>query len=342
MRTIIHCLSLALLLLGPVQQALAECVHQNVGIRAGTMHSTVNLDLSGDTPADTFLGSFEFTRDGDNTAVAQCSPGSEVLLYATHGEGSGIFATYYKEIDGRPTYHLTKGPKGLAYAIEDMATGVYFTSRPGGRSPRPEGPLNTPNARLYLYAAVDNPVVNISKMYIGALMVSPYIVGAGAGNNTAVGFPFLATVKVKSVTSCQVTNQDLRIRLPGISINNFPEPGLARQPVKAQDQLNVKCTGDMTASIRVSGNHGTEDYKGRSVVFKPMNEGKGGNATGFGFVLSAPGYADDYLAHNESTSLGKISKGEKSIPIQAEYFRYGRDARAGELDGSASFVIQFN
>ncbi|WP_027014282.1 fimbrial protein [Comamonas composti] len=334
--TVIRCAFFAMLLAaGMAQRAWSECVNQGIPL-AGTMEAKVTLQLTGDIPADTYLGSFDFKRDGGTAPIAQCSPGSEVALYATHGEGVSMLSRYYKHIDGRPTYHLyTAGEANYAYAIEDLETGVYFT-REGTMSGR-EGPLNTPMTRLHLYAATDNPSPTKANAHVGALLVRRFEVGY-----TNVGFHFRMTPNIQTAKSCKILNKDLRIRLPGISVSNFPHIGFAQQPVRGRDNLTVECTGEMTASILVKGNHGATTHEGRNIVLKPMDEGWQSNATGFGFVLSAPGFANGHLVHDEYVSLGGLPKGQKIIPIEAEYYRYGNAPRPGEVESSASFILQFN
>jgi type 1 fimbria pilin len=316
--------------------AYAECYNEGPPY-AGTMWARANLELSGNIAADTYLGSFDFERDGGTARVGVCPPGSTVALYTTHGESGGIRATFYKTIDGRPTYHLLNlGPRNYAYAIEELTTGIFHEST-GPLSPR-EGDLTTPSARLHLYAAVDNPEnIKANGATVGALLIRKYEPGY-----TKVGFTYVLRLYATNTTSCSVTNQNLYIRLPDIPINNFPSTGFSQSQASAEDEITVNCSGPMSGTLRINANNGTTTHDGREIVLKTRNEGEGKNAAGFGFVLSAPNNVNGYLADNETVSLGSLNQGDQSIPIKAEYYRHGDYIKAGEMEASASFVIEFN
>jgi type 1 fimbria pilin len=324
-----------LLSLGMVHRAFADCAPG--GINHGTMMAEVVLDVTGNTKAGDFIGSVPFNREYNvTTPVGHCDPGTDLLLYA-FSSPDGRKAKYYGNIDGREAFYIFFGGADYVYTIEWEG---YPFSQGGTRKPH-EGVWTTPTgSTLRIYAAVDNPKPVYSwqggdnASYLGAIRLTP--------TNQQRGFSYRAKFNIKAITSCEVTNRDLYIDLPTITIDNFPSIGFSQQETKAQDYLDIACSGDMTASIRINGMYGMASYQGKNVVFKTQNEGQGSNASGFGFVLSAPNYVNGYFADNESVSLGKIGSSGARIPIQAEYYRYTDSVRPGSMQSAASFVIQFN
>jgi type 1 fimbria pilin len=317
------------------QRAFAECAPG--GINHGTMMADVVLDAPGNAKAGDYIGSIPFYREYNvTTPVGDCEDGTEILLYA-FSSPDGRKAKFFRNIDGRETFYIHLGDAHYAYAIEWDG---YAFSQSGTKKPH-SGLLNTPTGSvMHIYAAVDNPKPyrqwqgGDNATYLGAIRLTP--------TNQQRGFSFRGKFDIKSIASCEVTNQDLHINLDPIAIDNFPTIGLARQSKQAQDSLNIQCSGDMTATIRINGLYGSTSHQGKNAVFKTKGEGQGSNAAGFGFVLSSPNYVEGYFSDNEAVSLGKITSNGASIPIQAEYFRYGENIRAGEMESAASFVIQFN
>lgn len=324
-----------LFLVGWGQKAFAEC--KPGGAFHGTMMADVILKAPGNAKAGDYIGTIPFYREQNvTTPIADCEEGSEIFLHAFANQ-DGMRAAPYREIEGRETFYINLGKPHYAYAIEWEG---YSFSAQGTKKPH-SGPLGTPlGAVVHIYATVDNPKPyrqwqgGDNAPYLGTIRVKP--------GSAREGYSFRAKFDIESEASCEVLNQDLHINLDPIAIDNFPSIGFSTQPKQAQDSLNIQCTGDMTASIRINGMYGSAPHMGKNVVFKTKAEGQGSNANGFGFVLSAPNHINGYFADNELISLGTITSNGASIPIQAEYFRYGESIRAGEMESAASFVIQFN
>jgi len=110
---------------------------------------------------------------------------------------------------------------------------------------------------------------------------------------------------------------------------------------KAKTDLKIYCTGDMRAkiSLKVDPNKIESDLTGRSSVVKNERENMASGATGIGFVVSTD---SERLENGNSIELANLGVGAASIPIYAEYYRYGNKILSGEVQASAAFVIEFN
>lgn len=313
-----------LLMLGLPLGASAACVNENPGMKAGTMHADVNLNLTGEIRAGQHLGTYSFRRDGGTAAIANCSAGSEVYGYAERSD-HGV-------IDGKPTYYVPPG-SDYAFALEDLDSGRYFTTE--GTSIPFEGPLYPPNVRLHIYAAKDNPAANrVVRARIGGLYIDP--------NRTDVGYYYTLSTNIQPQVSCSIENNELEIRLPPVPVQDFPQPGYAQSGASGEDTLYINCTGTMTATFKLSSNYGSETINGAPTLLKIRDEGMNGNAVGVGFVLSSATHGGLLLPDNEEIAMGSLHAGRQSWLFKARYYRYGASIAPGLAESSANFVIQFN
>ena len=321
------------------------CVN-NGGIKHGTMDSRGNvINLSGVIKVNQEIGRFTFVRDGGNIPVADCSPNSEVYAYATYSEGSGIKATYYMDIDGKPAYYIV--PNGPAvkrddyvYVLYDNKTGLPFRSQPGQEIPVDDDHLYPIDATVIVYSTKENPKeADFRTQYLGSILVNRFNYGGGT---TAVGFSYRLSVKINSApTSCSAENTNLVMNLPRISTSAFPKIGFPTEQAYAEDHLKINCTGNVSAKIKLMANN-IASYEGQGSVIKADNEGGRDNAEGIGFVVSSPLSNDTRLVNNQFVKLADLANGSTSVPLKAEYFRYGDDVKPGKVNASANFVLEFN
>lgn len=122
--------------------AAQNCVEGGDGQNHSAMRAMVDIKLSGAIKKNDEIARYTFVRESGRGGVAQCGPDSQVYAYATYGEGSGIIARYYGEIDGKPAYHVhAGGPVNIVYVLIESKSGLPFTNRPGQVLPVPEGAL---------------------------------------------------------------------------------------------------------------------------------------------------------------------------------------------------------
>lgn len=324
-------------------QAAPTCDGRGGGINHGTMDARAGtINLSGFIKKDQEVARLSFTRDGRDTPVATCPDGAEAYAYATYGEGSGIYASYYGDIDGRPAYYFTRPPSSnndYVYVLIEDRSGVSFRTQPGQEFPVMDSELNTRDATVIIYATKDNPgSVNYTKQHIGAILVDRF---SSAGGTTKVGFTYQLTINLVSApTSCSAENTNLEMKLPAVPITAFSEMGFPDSNAYAEDNLIINCSGNVSAKIKLMANN-TTSYEGQESVIKPDNEG-GRDAKGVGFVVTSPLSDNTRLVNNQFVKLADLSSGTTSVPLKTEYFRYGNEVQTGSINATANFVLEFN
>ncbi|EPG2135392.1 fimbrial protein [Providencia stuartii] len=321
--------------------AAQNCVEGGDGQNHSAMRAIVDIKLSGAIKKNDEIARYTFVRESGRGGVAQCGPDSQVYAYATYGEGSGIIARYYGEIDGKPAYHVhAGGPVNIVYVLIESKSGLPFTNRPGQVLPVPEGALMPIDATVIFYAGKDNPTAtSFDNSVIGAILIKRFDPGGGS---TKVGYTYRLKGKVTSApTSCEAKNTDLSFTLPRVPTTAFPSVGFPTTPSSVEEHINIVCTGNVSAKIKLIANN-TASYNGKDAVIKIDNEGQGNNASGIGFVVKSPLNNDNVLVNQEFVKLADLEKGETRVPLKAEYYRYGNSVKAGKAEATAQFVLQFN
>ncbi|ELX8379427.1 fimbrial protein [Providencia vermicola] len=335
-------LSLILMLVGINKSFSAQdCLPGGDGQDHSAMRATIDIKLSGVIKKHDELGRYTFERESGRGGIAQCGPDSQVYGYATYGEGSGIYARYYGDIDGRPAYHVhAGGPANIVYVLIDNRTGLPFRNRPGQELPVPEGSLMPLDATVIFYAAKDNPTpTTFTNSVIGSVLIKRFESGGGS---TKVGFTYRLKGKVESApTSCSAQNTDLTFTLPRLPITAFSSIGFPSQSSAVEENIKIVCTGNVSAKIKLIANK-TESYDGKDAVIKIDNEGQGSNASGIGYVVKSPLSNDNVLVNQTFVKLADLEKGETMVPLKAEYYRYSHSIKAGKAEATAQFVLQFD
>ncbi|WP_311752347.1 fimbrial protein [Proteus columbae] len=324
--------------------AAPDCVN-NGGIKHGTMDARGGtIELKGMIKKNQEVARFTFKRDGSDVAVADCPDGAEFYAYATYSEASGVIPSYYMDIDGRPAYYVVRKPNtgvdDYAYVLIENESGLSFRSQPGQEVPVNSPKLNTRDATVIIYATKDNPKSQrFTTQYIGSILINRFNSGGGT---TAVGFSYRLSVNIISApTSCSAENTNLEMNLPKMPITAFSSIGFPRDNQYAEDNLRINCTGNASAKIKLMA-HNTTSYDGQKTIIKPDNEGDSNNAKGVGFVVSSPSSGDTVLINNQFVPLADLTSGSNSVPLKAEYYRYGDDIKPGKLNATANFVLEFN
>lgn len=325
--------------------AAPNCVN-NGGIKHGTMDAKAGtIELTGSIKKNQEIGRFTFVRDGSDVSVADCPDGAEVYAYATYSEASGVIPTYYMDIDGRPAYYVVRnapivGLDDYAYVLIDNKTQHSFRSQPGQEIPVNDSKLYSRDATVIVYSTKDNPKSQrFTTQYIGSVLINRFNSGGGT---TAVGFSYRLSVNIISApTSCSTENTNLVMNLPRISTSAFPKMGFPTEQAYAEDHLKINCTGNVSAKIKLMANN-TASYEGQESVIKADNEGDRDNAEGIGFIVTSPLSNNTRLVNNQFVKLADLTSGSTSVPLKAEYFRYGDEIKPGKVNGSANFVLEFN
>lgn len=324
--------------------AAPDCVN-NGGIKHGTMDARGGtIELKGMIKKNQEVARFTFKRDGSDVAVADCPDGAEFYAYATYSEASGVIPSYYMDIDGRPAYYVVRKPNtgvdDYAYVLIENESGLSFRSQPGQEVPVNSPKLNTRDATVIIYATKDNPKSQrFTTQYIGSILINRFNSGGGT---TAVGFSYRLSVNIISApTSCSAENTNLEMNLPKMPITAFSSIGFPRDNQYAEDNLRINCTGNASAKIKLMA-HNTTSYDGQKTIIKPDNEGDSNNAKGVGFVVSSPSSGDTVLINNQFVPLADLASGSNSVPLKAEYYRYGDEVKPGKVNASANFVLEFN
>ncbi|WP_335674114.1 fimbrial protein [Providencia stuartii] len=321
--------------------AAQDCQEGGEGQNHSTMRATIEVKLSGVIKQHDELGRFNFERQGGRGGVAKCGVDAQVYGYATYGEGSGIYARYYGDINGQPAYHVhAGGPANIVYVLIDNRTGLVFRNRPGQEIPVPEGQLMPLDLTVILYAAKDNPQeTTFNNSVIGAVLIKRHSTGGGT---TRVGYTYELKGKVISApTSCTAQNTDLAFNLPRLPTTAFSSIGFPSESSAVEENMNIVCTGNVSAKIKLQANK-TESYDGKESIIKIDNEGQGSNASGIGFVVKSPLSEDTVLVNQQFVKLADLQKGETTVPLKAEYYRYGKNIKAGKAEATAQFVLQFD
>lgn len=324
--------------------AAPNCVN-NGGIKHGMMDARAGtIELTGSVAKHQEIGRFTFTRDGSDVSVADCPDGAEIYAYATYSEASGVKPTYYMDIDGRPAYYIVRngpitGYDDYVYVLIDNKTGLSFRSQPGQEVPVGDSKLYSRDATVIVYSTKDNPrSERFTTQYIGSVLINRFDSGGGT---TAVGFSYRLSINIISApTSCSAENTNLEMNLPRMPTSAFPTIGFPTQSASAEEDLRISCTGNVSAKIKLMANN-TTSYEGQESVIKPDNEG-GSHAQGIGFVVSSPLSGNTRLVNNQFVKLADLTNGITNVPLKAEYFRYGNEIKAGSVNATASFVLEFN
>lgn len=332
-----------ILLLVTSRQAVAmnDCEEGGQGQSHSTLRATVSLNLTGAIKKNDELGRASFVRLWGNGGVAQCGENAQVYGYTSYGEGSGIVARYYGEIDGRPAYHVHRGGSdSIVYVLIDDDSQESFRNKPGQALPVPKGPLLPINATIIFYAAKDNPESTyFNQSIVGTVLINRYSSGGGT---TRTGYTYELKGAIESApTSCSAENTDLEFNLPPLSTAAFSSIGFPSEASATEDNMRIICTGDMSASIKLLADN-TRSYQGKQSIITLDNEGESNHASGIGFTVKSPLSHDTFLENNEFVKLADLKNGETDVPLIAEYYRYGDSITPGKAEATAQFVLQFD
>lgn len=333
-----------LLLCSALQQVFADGCTPLTGTGQHITMNTVKqeIKLSGHIEKYQEIGRFTFQQDG-GSHVATCEPGATAYAYASKGtppsKGIDPADTY---IDGMPAFNAqgsyNSGVYEYLYVLIDNATG-----KPYGVESNPselvvgDSQLKPRPATVILYAGVDNPTKEVSlNSGVGSLLSGR----VGTSTSSGISYYFKQAKITPGGTSCSLENaHNMSIRLPRSPISALPEVGSTH--AKEKDELRIKCTGDMRASISLNldNDQVLTDESGNDSVIRNKRERDQEGAKGIGFVVST----DDgiRLENRNSVFLKDLSDGMSYIPIYAEYYRYGKEVSAGKVEAIANFTIEF-
>jgi len=336
------------LLCGAMQQALASgCTPSS------TRHTLMNafagtIKVSGSVEKYQEIARFNFQQDAPVPYIATCTDDATIYAYAGQGSPTTNGAISIGNIDGQPAYILPNSFAGglyhYAYVLIDDLTG-----RPYGEKTNPtelkvndgdnqDNKMRPRSATVILYANIDNPSkeVYLSNITLGGLLPDPLGATYGAG----VTYMFKSGQIAPVTASCTLENaHNLSIHLPGAPVSALPEIGSTHE--KGKDELRIKCTGEMKASITLNldNDQVTSDESGDDTVVKNQKENDRDGAKGIGFVVST----DDgkRLVNRSGVFLKELGDGTSYVPIYAEYYRYGHEVSAGKVEAIANFVVEF-
>ena len=102
------------------------------GRKSEPFHNDVNYQSAPyrRVKAEPGVGRFTFVREGGIGGVANCGRMPVFTAIPATGEGSGIAAKHYGDIDGYPAYHIYPGgDRNFVYVLIDNRTGMHFQNQ---------------------------------------------------------------------------------------------------------------------------------------------------------------------------------------------------------------------
>lgn len=334
-----------------IEQVIADgCTPNNPSTRHTLMKAQAGeIKTGGNIEKYQKIAEFNFTHNATGVNyVAECTDGATVYAYAGQGSPMERAARSIVNIEGQPAFNLpgsfAGGEYHYAYVLIDQLTG-----RPYGEQGNPselrvnegdnqDGKMRPRQATVIIYANVDNPTksVPLANTTLGGLLPGH----PGSLPGSGVTYMFESGNIAATQTSCTLENaHNLSIHLPRSPISALPEVGSTH--AKEKDELKIKCTGDMkaTISLNLDNDQVLTDDSGNDSVIRNNKERDENGAKGIGFVVSL----DDgtRLENRNSIFLKNLDDGTSYVPIYAEYYRYGNEVSAGKVEAIANFTIEF-
>lgn len=249
----------------------------------------------------------------------------------------------YKDIDGHPAWYLPLTDKQYAFTLINSESNDYYSDY-NVITIQSNGEFGNKNAVAYIYAAKDNPK-SINKSGVGVTLAIDSITKYGQeGEGSLFYYLPMDFVIEEGPVMCTIEpdSEDIILDLPRISLAKFDDVGFPSQNVSATKNININCTGEMSASFTLNATNVSQTNEGSVII--PDDEGKNGHANGIGFVLSIDG-DDGFISNGDKLQLKKREVGKSSISLTSRYYRYNPndgELKSGVMSATSSFTLQFD
>lgn len=320
--------------------AVAGCTE---GYQILMSSSVGNIQLSGDIKKNDLLATIDgFVNMYGNHNTIECTDNSTVYLMIQRTPGGGAIAydggipnAYYHSRSANPNSTSYNPENDYVYTVslEDDGTPFVVSGTPYPVSATKDF---KPRVVIRVYAGQDNPSTNVSftanNYELWAHMATVPVSWNNPGRTYTVSGRISAP---KALCTLDNSSKNMTMILPPKPSSEFTQIGDVSGAV--DQQISLTCTGDATATMKLTNTQLLSDGR-RHTVIVPETK-KPNQAEGIGFVLSHEGQR---VANDDSIDIQtQIRNGTVSIPIRAEYFRYGNQIKAGNLEAYANLTITF-
>ncbi|WP_139851518.1 fimbrial protein [Acinetobacter pullicarnis] len=326
--------------------------------------NTTKIEMNGMMPSYALTGPL---KQGDlvtrvtvdykpsKTDKLKCTPDSQVLLKMQRANYAAV--DYMGEVPVPHAYYIHKDARGNSkpddpsndwiYTVQ-LPDGEFFYNNQFGNHGRE---INVPESDDYgpkqliisLYAGKDNPTTPLTFGSAGQVSFMAHIQLNGWSSTDSEGLIYSTTgtitpAPIVNICSLDVGSKNLTFNLPRTASSVFQKIGDVSGNVT--ENLTVDCSGEMIASMKLSNANFIQDMNGENTIIKPAKDGQDSQALGVGFVLSSDGQrinSEDFVKIPQV-----MGKGKTNIPIKAEYYRFGSDIKAGNVEATADFTVTFN
>lgn len=261
-------------------------------------------------------------------------------IYSMRGQSSLV---KYKDIDGYPAWYLPLTNNQYAFTLFNSGADDPYTTS-GAITIKSNGEFGNKNAIAYIYAARDNPGP-ISTSGNGTSIAIDSITKYGTDYEGSLIYylPYNLVIEEGPVMcAIEPDSEDIILDLPRISLAKFDDIGFPSQNVSATKNININCTGEMSASFTLNATNVSQTNEGSVII--PDDEGKNGHANGIGFVLSIDG-DDGFISNGDKLQLKKREAGKSSVSLMSRYYRYNPndgELKSGIMSATSSFTLQFD
>lgn len=301
------------------------------------------IQLSGDIKKNTLLATITgFTNMYGNTNTLSCTDNSNVWLKIKRRlTGSppkaytgGILNAYYLSLGAVPTSPTYNKQNDYVYTVE-LEDGTPFTAT-GTQYGFSKTDNFNPKIIMKIYAGQDNPTENWYFMAEESSLFAHIDTDPTAFNNPGRVYTMSGTIDApKALCTLDNASKNMTMILPSRPTFVFSKIGATSGEV-IQD-ISLTCTANATATMKLTNTNLVSDGSNNSVIIPDANMAN--KAEGIGFVLS---YDNKRINADTAIDVGtQISSGKITVPIKAEYFRYGPEVKAGNLEAYANLQITF-